>query len=395
VNTIVSVFGVAPLRIGGAEAFARELSLQAGRIGWKSILCFLSEPPRSVRSYLELSNVSVEVIPDSFRAGWKPTNELIRVLRKHRPEILHLHFTGFLGPYPWLARLCSVEKIFFTDHASQPEGGVVTRAPLSRRIVARMVNWPINRVFAVSQYGYRAIATRDLVSSERLEMIYNSADIVRASAGVPRAAEFRRKYGIPDDRMVIAQVGSIIPEKGIGDLLGAARLVLVRNPNAHFVFVGEGSHREYYSRLSAEQTLHDRVTWTGLVEDPLSEGAYSAADIVCQVSRWEEAFGYVLAEAMASRKPIIATRVGGIPEVVEEGRTGFLAERGDAAEMADKILLLMNSPDLRDSMGQAGYEAAIRKFDVRRNVARLLESYGIPEWRRLTSVQPVPSRTNP
>jgi glycosyltransferase involved in cell wall biosynthesis len=74
--------------------------------------------------------------------------------------------------------------------------------------------------------------------------------------------------------------------------------------------------------------LAAHITWTGLVQDPFAEGVYDVADIVCQLSEWEELFGWMIAEAMAYKKPIVATRVGGIPELVEDGVTGFLVERG-------------------------------------------------------------------
>lgn len=381
VNTIVSVFGIKPTRIGGAEAFARELSAQLGERGWQSVLCFLNEPPEAVRSYLQLPNVRLEVIEESWKTRWRAITGMRRILRRYSPEILHLHFTGFIGPYPWLAKLCSVEQVFFTDHSSQPEGYVTRRAPLWKRRAARIVNRPMTRVITVSEYGYRCAAGRDLFPLERLEMVYNSADLSRASAQASdrgkRAVEFRRKHSIPEGRALIAQVGWIIPEKGIDDLLAAARLAVSQNSDLHFVFVGEGAHREEYTRQAVEMGLENHVTWTGQVEDPLGEGVFAAADVICQVSRWEEVFGYVIAEAMACGKPMVATRAGGIPELVEDHKTGFVVNRGDPRAIADRILKLVADPDMRNRMGRAGLAAANAKFDLRRNVARVVRSYGI------------------
>src|ERR1041384_1432274 len=98
---VVSVFGVESMPRGGTETFARELSIQLDQCGWKSILCFLNDPPRDVRDFMDLPNVSFEVLEDSFKFNWKATNDLARILRRHKPEILHLHFTGFIGVYPW------------------------------------------------------------------------------------------------------------------------------------------------------------------------------------------------------------------------------------------------------------------------------------------------------
>jgi len=376
VNTVVSVFGIEPARIGGAEAYARELSIQLGKRGWQSVLCFLKEPPPAVRSYLQLPNVRIEVIRNSWRARFGAALMMRALLRRYRPEILHLHFTGFISPYPWLARLCGVKKVFFTDHSSHPEGYEVTRAPFWKRLLARLINRPMTGVVTVSEYGYRCAAGRDLIPADRLEMIYNSADLSRVSAAL-QGVEFRRKHSIPLDRTLALQVSWIIPEKGIGDLLEGARLAIAQNPNLHFAFVGEGAYRDTYMSQAGEMGIADHVTWTGQVGDPMTEAAYAAADVVCQVSRWEEVFGYVIAEAMSSSKPLVATRVGGIPELVEDGKTGFLVDRGDAKAIADRILKLAANVELRERMGRAGREASVTRFDLEKNVARVVNLYGV------------------
>jgi glycosyltransferase involved in cell wall biosynthesis len=209
-------------------------------------------------------------------------------------------------------------------------------------------------------------------------MIYNGVDLGRVAESAERGAAFRRRFAIPDDRKVVLQVSWIIPEKGILDLLAAAQIVGSRNPDVHFVIVGDGPFRDEYEHQATEMGLKERVTWTGLVEDPFSAGVYDAADILCQVSRWEEVFGWVIAEAMAYRRPVVATRVGGIPEIVTDGDTGFLIERGDVKDLATKLLTLIDSPDRRRSMGIAGRARVDERFDLRKNVSLLLRAYGIP-----------------
>ncbi len=379
-GTLLSVFGIKPFRIGGQEAFARELSFQLGHYGWKSVLCFAGEPQGCVRRYLQLPNVSFEVLANPERVHWRSVAELGRLLQRHCPDVLHLYYMSFLGPYPWLARLYSVPRVFFTDQTSREANYVPRRAPFWKRGLSRCVNWPVTRVVCVCQYGYRCMTALDVLPSERFVMIYNSIDFSRVPGTSETAEGFRRRYSIPAGRSLVVQVSWIIPEKGIVDLLETARLVLSRNRNVQFVLVGEGSHREEYTRLAAEMGLGDHVTWTGLVEDPFGEGVYAAADVVCQVSRWEELFGYVIAEAMASGKPVVATRVGGIPELVQDGETGFLVPRGDAARVAEKILMLLEDSALRERMGCAGRQLAKAKFDVKQNVSQLLRLYGISPW---------------
>lgn len=374
---VVSVFGVDPIRIGGTETFARELSTQLQQRGWESVLCFLSEPPEDVRQFLSLPNVTIEVLENSIDLNWQAAKDLARILRRYRPEVLHLHFTGFLGVYPWVGRLCSVKKIFFTDQTSRPEGYVPRRAPVWKRGVVRLINFPLTKITCVSNYGYRCMTTLGLLPKDRFEMIYNSVDLSRVAPNPALAAEFRRRFGISEHRVVAVQVSWIIPEKGIVDLLKAARTVTAQNPNVQFVFVGEGAYREQYSREAESMGLGDHVTWTGLIKDPFGEGVYDVADIVCQVSNWEEVFGWVIAEAMAYGKPIVGTRVGGIPELIENSVSGYLVDRGDDDDMAEKILTLAADADLRKQMGRQGQKIAREKFDLSRSVTQLIDCYGV------------------
>jgi glycosyltransferase involved in cell wall biosynthesis len=373
--TLVSVFGVEPRRIGGTETFARELSLQLGARGWQSVLCFLSEPTEEVRQFLDLPNISLAVYASAKDGSLKTGRNLAKITRTHRPEILHLHFTGFLNFYSWLARLQSVKKVFFTDHHSRAAGYVPARAPFWKRSAARFINGPLTKVISVSNYGYECMTAFDLLPRKRFQLIYNGVDLSRVKADSERALDFRRRYSIPKERSIVTQVSWVIPEKGISDFLETARLVTQQDRKVQFVIVGDGAYREQYMKDAAAMGIEDRVTWTGMVEDPFREGVFAAADVVCQLSRWEEVFGWMIAEAMAHGKPVVATRVGGVPELVSDGLSGFLVGRSDTNAASEKLLRLVQDPELRRKMGEAGRDIVAARFDLKTNVAQLVELY--------------------
>lgn len=398
-QTLLSVFGVKPLRIGGTETFARELSIQLAERRWKSVLCFLSEPTEEVRRFLDLPNISLEVLANSTNGNWNTRRNLMRIIGQHRPEKLHLHFVSFLNSYSWLARFGSVKQIFFTDHHSRPAGYIQARAPFWKRSAVRMINQPLTKVICVSRYGYGCMTSLDLLPRDRFEMIYNGVDLSRVSTDPQLVLDFRKRYSIPADRAIVTQVSWMIPEKGIADFLAAARLVLRQNRKVQFVLVGDGANREEYMKDADAMGIADHLTWTGMVEDPFGEGVFAAADVVCQFSRWEEVFGWMIAEAMAHGKPVVATRVGGIPELIEEGASGHMVNRGDITAMSEQILRLLGDPALRRRLGAAGRATATAKFDLRKNVAQLIESYGIAEFCREPEHQeellPLPQRGLP
>ena len=376
-RTVVSVFGVKPTRIGGTETFARELSRQLHERGWQSILCFLDQPTEEVRRFLDLPNVTCETLKNSTHLNLGAAAALARIIRKHRAEILHLHFTGFLGVYPWLARLLSVKKVFFTDHTSRPAHYIPERAFFGKRLAARLINFPITKVICVSKYGEECLTTLELLPSDRFELVYNGVDLSRVKAQPEAAVEFKRRFQIPENRVVIVQVSWMIPEKGIPQLLQAAQSLLSSNQDVHFVLVGDGPYREQFMKDAEGLGIASHITWTGLIKDPFAEGVFETADIVCQFSDWEELFGWMIAEGMAHGKPIVATSVGGIPELVEDETNGLLVERGDAVAAAEKLNRLANDAELQRKFGEAGREVVRQRFSLQENVSQLLKLYGL------------------
>ena len=224
----------------------------------------------------------------------------------------------------------------------------------------------------------RCLVTQNLLPAERFQRIYNAIPLptLQPRADADAAAQFRSRFGIPPDKQLVVQVSWIIPEKGIADMLDAAKLVLERNARAHFAFVGNGDWLDRYRAKANELGIASSVTFTGLMENPMAEGVFPAADIFCLASRWQEAFGWVLTEAMGFEKPVVATRVGGIVEIVRDGETGFLVPPENPPQLADAILRLLDHPQRRQ-MGEAARREVEQRFDLRQVVKELVQAYGI------------------
>jgi glycosyltransferase involved in cell wall biosynthesis len=369
----VLVFGLNPRRIGGIEVHTREVVAQLAERGCLAVLCFPEAPSPAVLRYLSSPNVRWETMSHPGENTWRSSWHLLRIIRNYRPRLLHLQFTPMLSFAGWIARLNGVRKVVFTDHHSRPQGFVSAPQPAWKQAIARFLQFPVSTAVAVSDHNYRIIAGGAWPAS-RVRRIYNGVDLLRpnGAAGAP----FRQRYGIPAERILITQVAQMKPEKGVDDILQAALLALAEQPNLHFAFVGDGHCAGKYAARARELGIDDHVTWTGLVIDPVGEGVFAASDIFCHPSRWQEAFGLALAEAMSCGKPIVATTMGGIPEVVEDGKTGFLVAPGDPAALAGKLVLLARDAALRERMGGAGRERAAARFDLRVVTRELMEVYG-------------------
>ncbi len=210
---------------------------------------------------------------------------------------------------------------------------------------------------------------RDGVPEARTRVIYNGIDFTRLTA--PRATDLRPGLGIPPGTAVIGAVGSLIRRKG-HDVLVRALALLAGEDAPHLLVASDGPERGGLQRLVAELGLSARVHFLGY-HDPIMD-LYRSCDIIALASR-ADAFGLVLAEAGYCARPVVATRVGGIPEVVLDGETGLLVSPDDPAALAAALSRLAHDPALRARLGAAGCARAESVFSAQRMAAEFTVEY--------------------
>ena len=224
---------------------------------------------------------------------------------------------------------------------------------LERRLVAST-----DAMIAVSESVRRHVADNIGVDEQRIDVIPNGVD-ASAFTGVDRN-DARRALLLDATRPVVGLIGRITEQKGQDDFVEAALAIAVERPEPMFVMVGFAEDAELQQRLRQKIAvfgLSDRIRFLGNRDDMAS--VYAALDLVVAPSRWE-GFGMMLIEAMAAGRPIVATRVGAIPEIVRDGRTGVLVEPRDAQALARAITGMLDDPQRRIAMGEAGRLESIR-----------------------------------
>ncbi len=224
---------------------------------------------------------------------------------------------------------------------------------LERRLVAST-----DAMIAVSESVRRHVADNIGVDEQRIDVIPNGVD-ASAFTGVDRS-DARRALLLDATRPVVGLIGRITEQKGQEDFVEAALAIAVERPETLFVMVGFAEDAELQQRLRQKIAvfgLSDRIRFLGNRDDMAS--VYAALDLVVAPSRWE-GFGLMLIEAMAAGRPIVATRVGAIPEIVRDGRTGVLVEPRDAQALARAITGMLDDPQRRIAMGEAGRLESIR-----------------------------------
>ena len=209
-------------------------------------------------------------------------------------------------------------------------------------------------------------AVREIVPNySRVQRIPIGASF-RAAAPEPQPADLRAKYGSGTGPLVIF-VGRLVPEKGIGDLIRAVSYLDEPYPDISVMVVGEGPARYDAESLAADLGIAQRVHFVGWVAPELLPNYLKAADIFVGPSKraadgWVEAQGLTFVEAMIAGTPVIATRSGGIGDIVRHEETGLLVPEGDPEAIARSVGRLAKDPDLAARLAKAGYELAIHDY---------------------------------
>lgn len=164
-------------------------------------------------------------------------------------------------------------------------------------------------------------------------------------------------------------VGRICPQKAPDVFVKMARLVKNEIPNAHFIIVGSGNQETEIRKYAEDNELSKNLHITGWVDDPMSY--IELFDVACLLSRWE-GFGLVLPEYMMAGKPIVASRVDAIPNIIRDGENGLLVEVDDAAGASEDVLRIYQENKLKDKLAAHGLEDVHDRFDIRR-VAEKIE----------------------
>ena len=363
---VVFAFAVWPNKIGGVERFSEELARQLNVKGWDLTLWFEDEPPVRVREFLLApGNVKVDVFAQS-KSGAANVMRFIRMLSKEHPTVVCYSLGGVVQLWPLLGRLIGAKGSIYYDQTSRSKGSESYHASGKVRWLMK----PLSRSVCATHFVKRCSVREGIVPASKSIVIFSGTDTTRLQG---RGEDFRQYFGIPRDRTLVMQVSWLVPDKGIDVALRAAAIAIAQQPSLHFVFCGEGSHQAEYDRLAKELGIESQVTWTGQVQDLIGGGAFQAADILIQCSQWQEAFGFSVAEGMAAGLPIIASRIGGLPELVKVGENGFLFEPTSFSELAQHILHLQADLALRKRMGEHSRKIVVEHFDLSVCVTRWVD----------------------
>ena len=282
---------------------------------------------------------------------------LLRIIRREKPHIVHTHTSkaGILGR--WAAWFCRVPIIVHTPHGHVFWGYF---NPWQTRLFILLERWTAritNAIVTLTLQEKEDHLRFRIAPEEKFTVIHSGVDLRTFRADLYQPSETKALLGIPPEMTVVGTVGRLTPVKGQEVLIRAASGLIRREEKIFLVLLGDGELRRDLEELSLRLDIAGYVRFLGWRPDVAR--VMAACDIFCLPSR-NEGMGKVLVEAMAMGKPIIASSIGGIPDIVRSGENGILVPVGDAAAWAEAIARLCRDPEKRRRMGDAGMQMAPR-----------------------------------
>ncbi|HZL36086.1 MAG TPA: glycosyltransferase [Tepidisphaeraceae bacterium] len=356
---------VLSLDVGGLERVVVDLVREGHERGIVSAIVCIERPGALAT---EARKLGVPVLSAGKRPGisFTTTKRLRSIFRELAPDIIHSHQIGALFYAGPAARKQGVRGIVHTEHGKHFTAG------LRRRVLGRLAARNADRFFCVSRDIADSVRKYRIVPFEKIHVIRNGIRTALYQRRDARSGHLRDVLGIPSDALVIGTVGRLNEVKRQDILIQAFALLRRFVPTARLIIVGDGPARHALQQLVDKLAIGFCVHFVGYQSEP--QRYFQLMDVFILTSR-SEGMPLSVLEAWAAGVPVIATRVGGLPEMIEHGRTGLLIEFGSVEGTASALQHVLLDSDLRTNLGHNAQSHVIANFDVRNMVRDYHEQY--------------------
>jgi sugar transferase (PEP-CTERM/EpsH1 system associated) len=346
---------VLSMELGGLETIVVDLVRESRRVG-QSVAVVCLEQPGVLAAQVEALGTQVTCLDKPCGLRMELIGRLESLWRELQPAVVHTHQIGALFYAGPAARRAGVPLVVHTEHGKH----------YGQRRRTRWLGWLAGRhaarFFCVSADIAAAAEAYRIVPRRKLHVVPNGIDLERFRDRGERST-VREMLGIPPGAPTIGTVGRLCEVKRQDLLIGAFERVRARLGDAHLLLVGDGPWMGRLRELVASLGLADRVHFAGYQAQP---APYHQAMNVFALTSQSEGMPLVVLEAWAAGVPVVATRVGGLPDLVDDGRTGVLVDFGDEDALARALCDLLANPDSAGRLGEAGRQQVESRFSLRR-----------------------------
>jgi glycosyltransferase involved in cell wall biosynthesis len=325
-----------------------------------------SDPRGEVAQFIRTHGLRVIFVDELRREihPWLDLKALVRItgiIRRGKYDVVHTHCSkgGILGR--WAAFLAGVRGIVHTPHGHIFYGYFGRLQTLGFLWVERVTALVTRRIITLTGIGKEEHVKLGIAPPEKFTAIPSGIDMDLFKPDPGTVQGKRQELSIPRDAQLVGTVARLDPVKGVGFLIEAMNSVCRELPQARLLVVGDGSEKAAYEKMVRDLGMARSVIFTGFAEDVAV--LLGSMDVFVLPSL-NEGMGRVILEAMACRKPVIASCVGGIPELVQDGVTGLLVPPADPQALSLAILALLRSPGKAGTLAENGYRSLGERYTL-------------------------------
>ncbi|HBC46550.1 MAG TPA: hypothetical protein DEO84_08240 [candidate division Zixibacteria bacterium] len=354
----------------GAEVQMYTLSSSLSRIPEVKLLAVVLNEGR-LSERLRQSGVEVIVIDETKHSFVSLRNELIKVLNGRNIDILHSHRYKENLLAAWVRRKCQIKYLVQTVHGIEERrtGIIKLKSRLTTLINIYNSQRHFDRVIAVSSEIKKRLENQ--YRSDQIVMIHNCIEVSNL-APIKSPSLVKAELKIDAGNLIVGTVGRLVPVKGYEIFLQMAKILVTNHRNLTFLLVGDGPLKRELEKMAGDIGLGGRVLFTGFREDVLS--MVNCLDLFV-MSSYHEGIPMALLEAMALKKAVVSTAVGGIMEVIENGISGLLVKSGDPQLLAEACESPLDSAEFRQRLGCAAATRINREFSIDNQLRETLIMY--------------------
>lgn len=300
---------------------------------------------------------NINILSDS-KAIWK----IRSLIKKYKPDCIYMH-SSKAGAIGRIANIGLKNKVLYNPHGWAFNMNCSKKKKVLYRLVESVLAPLTDNIIAISDYEKKSAIDNKICNEGKIKVIFNGIDIRRNDKIKYNLS--REDLGIPENSYVIGTVGRLSKQKAPDTFVRAAKCIKEKFPQAFFIWVGDGEDRCKIELLIKESNLENSFIITGWVDNAMKY--IKLFDQALLLSRWE-GFGLVLAEYMLANKPIVATKVDAIPDLITNMSNGILVEVDNVKQIYEACLKIQKDSQLSRKIAKKGNEIVREKFDVRRVV---------------------------
>lgn len=346
---------------GGVDRYIRMLIKYLDKEKFENVLVcsqdFHEEDYRHLVDFFE----QVEMTRAIGGNDLKVIKEIRTLIKRYNPDIVYAH-SSKAGA---IARVADIGLNNFCVY--NPHGWAFNmRCSRKKKVIYTAIEKiaaPFcDRIICISDAEKFSALNNKICKKDKLQVIFNGVDIESYDNGVHGAVK-RKDLNIPEDAFVVGMVGRISPQKAPDVFVKMAKLVKDKVSNTHFIIVGNGELETEIKKYAKDNGFLDNLHITGWVNNPMSY--VELFDVACLLSRWE-GFGLALPEYMMAGKPIVASRVDAIPNIITNGENGLLVEVDDVIGASKAVLRIYQEDGLKDKLVKQSMKDVQYRFNARR-----------------------------